>query len=305
MILTILLILLTCIVIFGLLPSNSLLLVAALFSIGAGPLVYRGGGKDIDSFISHLIAENQNIEEGDSSSLFPSGRDPNDDIIRLKEIENFLLENEEIYKKRLNLPIAGNISYMLNLDEINEVLKNKVHTLMNMGKIVHQTNFHITEWYDRPSTNLTRIWGADYIKNLIEESNNTTFDVPEYIIVLENDAKALECSITCMNDKTPMITDLLNGKIYFKKIEGECVANNLRSNMFLNNIGYVDMNGDNCNIIQDSNGINWIVDTEFSAFDFTKLLKSSKQRDIVEFLWLKFRYLYANDTFKVELSIPV
>lgn len=174
--------------------------------------------------------------------------------------------------------VSGGISYAMTIDEMREVAKQKFQALKDQDKIITprefeaiKNNYHEVE---PQHTDLTRVWGADYLKKRFTENNTQNFDVPDYVIVTEN-PNHLKIELNLANSENPRISALKNGHIYFQRIEGTPIANTVGHN--IKSTGYADFatgghdQQKNRNILKDNtSGINYVVDTEIKSFAFER-----------------------------------
>lgn len=191
------------------------------------------------------------------------------------------ISNPDVIKAYSQDPLAqvsGGISYAMTIDEMKEVAKQKFQALKTEGKIITprefeaiKNNYHEVE---PQHTDLTRVWGADYLKKRFAENNTQNFDVPDYVIVTEN-PNHLKIELNLANTENPRISALKNGHIYFQRIEGRPIANVVGHNIKFT--GYADFatgghdQQKNRNILEDSaSGINYVVDTEIKSFSFDR-----------------------------------
>lgn len=190
----------------------------------------------------------------------------------LEDYMNFE-ENLNIIRKKPRASF-GEINYGMTLEEIKQKLWEKFKEFKKEGLIITHEEFEKIKdnYFNKPSQDLTRIWGADYLKNKINQSEylKSKYAVPNYIIVANN----LNHLIIRLdfNQNFPIATALKNAEIYFEKISGPHVASwyslATKDIGISSGIGYDDFS-DPGNIIFDSkSGKFYIVDTEFKSFKF-------------------------------------
>jgi hypothetical protein len=201
--------------------------------------------------------------------------------------EKLLYNQPTLAEKIRQSPItklSGGISYFMSLDEIKKVAQNAMQQLKDQGKIITPAQFQEIEqayhFVSPQHTDLTRIWGANYLKAFFIEHHKSGFDVPDYVIVTE-DPQRIELTLNLANtrESTPIIAHLSNSKIYFKKIDGVPNGTSATGDQ-IKASGYTDYKtGDKQkerNIIHSfSNGINYVVDTEIKSFNATLPLKGT------------------------------
>jgi hypothetical protein len=151
---------------------------------------------------------------------------------------------------------------------------------------------------------LTRIWGVEYLKKKFNENQNlnSRYGVPDYVIVADN-PNELRINLYFGNETYPMPRYLENAKIYFEKISGKKVASDCRS--ALTPVGYDDFS-DEGNIIEDSTGKRYVVDTEAKSFAYYPI--EGELYQVLKYGSAKFRDLnedmmkYSNYEFDIDLS---
>lgn len=153
---------------------------------------------------------------------------------------------------------TGGLTYTMSPEEIQQTLTKKLTDLYKKGRIVTKEQFEQMdkdEWFWR-GTNLTRVWGAQHLRNKGYKS-------PEHLLVVDNlddiqlQIKLLECF--------PVAFTLLNGTIYAKKIDGTPAAFMFTYDKeFQDKTLYSDLAKDN-NILRAHDGF-YIVDTEYKSF---------------------------------------
>ena len=183
------------------------------------------------------------------------------------------------YKKRarksIHFCVCGHIDYFMTPSEVVDAVKKRFAGIEKNGKIISKNEFEkIREGYVfgmRISTqDLSRIWGIEYIREKMRESKEIggIFDVPDYVIVVDDLEKGFTVSISSFR-QYPVVNYLSkNAKIYFKKIIGSRVANCLpeKVHRLAFKIGYRDFN-DPGNIIKcEKTGKFYIVYTEEKSF---------------------------------------
>lgn len=234
-------------------------------------------------------------------------------------------EYEGHLEKIQHIPQAsmwGGINFTMTLNEMKEKIQEKFIAMKNYGLIISIEEFEeIKHQYYRshrcPHTNLTRIWGADYLKEKIEASSKLRerYEAPDYIIVADDPDK-IDMTLYFGDVYCPIVDTLKNAKIYFKKIKGSGVAS--RSQMFLKDIGIESKIGyddfsDCGNIIQQYQllgteckpGKYCIVDTEQRSFNQDYILKQYwwKLPLILEYAQKRFNHL--NPTKRGEITYEI
>ncbi len=179
----------------------------------------------------------------------------------------------------------GDMNYAMTLKEMEQIVKNKFDAMKQKGLIISKEEFekikksyYIDNTHRDQLTDLTRIWGAKYLKEKINKSDKLhgQYDVPDYIIVADNPEK-INVELW-FGENFPTAGRLKNAKIFFKNIEGAPIGCN--PSVFddigpRSAVGYADLSLDNSvwtarhceNVIKDTvSGINYIVDTESRSF---------------------------------------
>ncbi len=192
--------------------------------------------------------------------------------------------------------VWGGINYGMTLEEMKQKIKATFSEMKNNGLIMSKDQFEkIKDRYflKYPRTNLTRVWGSEYLKKKInaDPGLSKSFDVPGYIIVVDDPDK-ISVKISFSEPIFPIVKQLNNGEIYFEKIEGKGIA--VKGSPLeryigrASGIGYVDF-GDPGNIIEQEGTQKWyVVDTEYNSFD---IKIDSYLREILEYASERFKYL--------------
>lgn len=214
-----------------------------------------------------------------SDWVIPYTNDQNYISAKLADLIEEYREYEANLKSISQNPIAsvmGAINYSMNFTELKQIVKEQFKAMKQRGLIISQADFEKIKdlYFNLKHIDLTRIWGAEYLKNKINHSVYLTskYNVPDYIIVLD-DPNHIKINLSFFTRLFPIPLNLENGSIYFKHISGESVA--LRDNSTMLNdlglesgIGFEDFSKPG-NVIQDSEtGILYIIDTEFRSFKF-------------------------------------
>jgi len=201
------------------------------------------------------------------SNLFNNLETNQGSFDNLKDKSNKILQENQIYE------VAGNLHYLMTHDEIKATIS---ESLKNVRKFTSYefNQLDSNEWFECKSTNVSRILGANYLKKKFRNENIITLDVPEFIIVIENynENKPLKIKIH-LDSSFPIATSIFDVKIYSRKIIGDPVAIKYTNNSTLKDCGYVDLLGDNGNIIRDHLGIAHVVDTESNSFDIKNVME--------------------------------
>lgn len=187
---------------------------------------------------------------------------------RIQRVKDFY----PLYEKNLtdfrylfqNYEMAGSINYFMSVKEIIEVVKAKFKNMYRKGQIITKQQFaekDQSKWFRRARTDLTRIWGAEYLARKFKENNKTGYKVPEYSIVVD-DLKKIQVILYMGNLCFPFISEIGNGEIIAEKIEGTEIA---VKGQDLIGFGYTDYSAPG-NVIMNKEGIIYPVDTEYNSF---------------------------------------
>ncbi len=185
-------------------------------------------------------------------------------------------DNWDTYKKKLDGEkhwakqlIGGNFNYAMTLDEIKQIIKDKFVAMKRKGLIISKDEYEKikSSYINRPSTNLTRIWGADWLKTGIELHKNKDYDVPGYKIVSCN-PNSINVILFIGNARFPIAARLKEAFIDFVKIIGPPAGSG--PHPLPRKLGYVDLGASlakAANIRKEtSTGKYYIVDTEMKSF---------------------------------------
>lgn len=279
------------------------------------------------SEIYEIIAQQDTLDEEESSeeSDLPDSlkkKKMNDEdaekhyqklVKKYKRYENKLKNVKDLYVAS----IWGGIDYTMSLDEMKERTKEIFAILKKNNLIISKEDFQTVKhnYYipAKPQADLTRIWGAEYLKGQIKQSQELqeSYDVPSYIIVAEN-PNDIEVQLYLGDEYCPVVRQLTNAKIYFEKIDGRTFSTPKRlADACSEAIGhesgicYVDF-ADKGNIIIKK-GKYFIVDTEHNSFDYNHMLKlcSPKLPNILRYAWKKFKYINAINDYWYAYTIDL
>jgi len=184
----------------------------------------------------------------------------------------------------LSYPVAGGLSYVMSLEEINHTIESKFRKMRKERRILTRPEFDKykrDEWFHKPGSNLTRIWGAEYLAEKFKKKPH--FKVPDYIIVVE-DLKNLNIRV-CWGKCFPIISKV-RGDIYARKIDGKPSQPDV-------GFGFDDYTGPN--VLKTDDGTYYVIDTEYRSFykaapekeiykqvkDWPRLCESLKNRFMV------------------------
>ena len=165
--------------------------------------------------------------------------------------------------------LMGSINYGMSWDEIEKKVTKMFTRMRENGSIVTKKEFEKikNQYYDLERDDISRIWGADYLKRAISQDPELSqYDVPDYVIVLD-DLKTVTIYIKFDESwNVPAISTIRAGgsrpKIYFKSISGKNVTS---QSTVLKKIGFNDFLGEN--VIEDATTKKrYIIDTETGSF---------------------------------------
>lgn len=220
------------------------------------------------------------------------------------EIEKWVRENSD---KIPSWQVAGPLNYGMSHEQMKDVITKKFKEMAFSGNLM--TNEQLTLNHNReifyPTTgrggnNLTRIWGAEFLKsNLIDDK---TLNAAEHFLIVDDSASEIEVQV--WHNEYPYVSIVNNAHILSQKIEGVRKAGEYRSSEKLDELRYRDFN-DPGNIICDSKGKGWVVDTEWKSFDSPKL--NDRSYRIQNYLKKRFEVLSGENysclqTFKISVS---
>lgn len=193
----------------------------------------------------------------------------------------------------------GGINYTMTLTEMQQKVEEKFNELKKNKLILSKDQFEpIKDKYFLPRSNLTRVWGTDYLRSKINFSEmlRNKYDVPNYVIVLDNPNKA-SVNISFENEYFPQVFEVENGSIYFEKIMGTGISSwacpAVQDIGTKSGIGYNDFSDAGNIIMQEGTNKNYIVDTEEKSFKIRSLTIN-----LLVYAWTRFRHLYSPDTFE-------
>lgn len=173
-----------------------------------------------------------------------------------RKYENKLKKHPEIKNQFPRYQIAGNTSYFMTLEELKNHISIWLKHMRQQHQLITRAEFakmNQSQWYPKTS-NLTRIFGAEYLKNMLRDPS---IRVPKYLIVVDN---MQDIRIEIKWDFCFPIIKNINGELYAEHIIGTGVAGKK-----LIGYGYTDYSAPE-NILMDSHGIYYVVDTEYKSF---------------------------------------
>ena len=221
------------------------------------------------------------------------------------KIEKWVRENSD---KVPSWQVAGPLNYGMSLEQMKDVITNKFKEMAFSGNLLTDeqlTTNHNRETFfptsGRGGNNLTRIWGSEFLKsNLIDDE---TLNAAEHFLIVDDSASEIEVQV--WHNIYPYVSIVSNAHILSKKIEGVRTAWEYRLSSKLDELRYRDFT-DPGNIICDSKGKGWVVDTELKSFDPPKL---NRNANIVQnYLKNRFEVLSGEkygllyQTFKISVS---
>lgn len=228
-----------------------------------------------------------------------------------KKKKKYTALEEKIRSESVSIPswpVAGPLNYGMTLEKMKEVITNKFMEMANSGHLISekQLGTYIRESFYPPDKkggdNLTRIWGAEFLVSNLQHEK--AINAPEHFLIIED--PSLEIEIQVWHGPYPYLSIVKkNGYVLSKKIEGEPKALEYRCSTDLAKLKYKDF-GDIGNVIKDSKGTGWVVDTELKSFDPPKLSRESASmqnyaRKRFEVL-AKEEFFSLFQTFKISVS---
>lgn len=229
-------------------------------------------------------------------------------VENIRESEHVVFYKEQLKKYRkyeidvitlCDHPFAlamGGINSVMTFEEMKTKIKQKFQAMKELGLIITSVDFEKikNDYYPLPRTNLTRIWCADYLKNESKAFSalNNHYDVPGYIIVLNDPDQETIKLKWFFSDLFPLAQEIQNACIYFKEVKGKGAANPRNEKLVRDigpesEIGFTDF-GDLENIIKENEtGKYYIVDTELKSFKFS--IKGDLLRQMI---YARYRFVF-------------
>ncbi len=295
--------------------------IKTIMLIGGILVLYTGCGhfqtpekKSIYEILAQRDAQAQVIEDREllyKGMPFNEDEEYNKEYNRLVVLYKDFEDNLEEFKDSLEswswATLFCGINYIMTLDEMKKKVEVKFREMKNKGLIVSRDEFEKIEkiyFTEKPSDNLSRIWGGEYLKGKINESKylQEKYDVPNYVIVADDDPDHIKVKLYFGNLMFPMPTSLKNASVYFIKIVGTPSALLVKDD--LSPIGFTDFS-DPGNIIRDKKtGKYYVIDTEFKSFE--PKIKSSRMYNMLIYTRKRFRHLnnnIHNYIYDIDLSV--
>lgn len=229
---------------------------------------------------------------------------PIEKFIQSEEIgvsENEISQNREIVP---SWPVAGPLHYGMSLEEMDETIQKKFQELATQGRLIREgtlnnnrSSFH-PPMDKQADNNLTRIWGAEFLKRGLQE--DSALKVADHFLVIEEEATEIEVQV--WRGEYPCLSIVRNAYIVSQKIIGQQKSKMFSHSTSLDRLQYRDFS-DPGNILQDCNGIGWIVDTEAKSFDLPCLDEQASR--VLSYAKNRFEALYGRKlyrTFKIPVS---
>lgn len=182
------------------------------------------------------------------------------------KIENWVRENKG------QVPaweVSGPLNFSMTREEMKESITKKLKGLIEEGKLMEEHPFNSTHDRntffpspERKCTDLTRLWGSEFLKSQLTDS--TTFRTPQNFLIINNGAVDIELRVWSAGPYLSL-SSIDNGYIIAEKIEGSPCARDYITALELKKPLYVDFTGID-NILRDDKGKAWVVDTEQKSF---------------------------------------
>lgn len=226
------------------------------------------------------------------------------EFIKIKDGLDYILENNYLLK------IKGGIHLAMDYNEIIQIIRNKLLNFRKNKLLITEEEFKKideTKWYER-GNNLTRVWGAEYLKYMFIKDSISDFSVPEYMIVVNN-LDDIRIQITTPLNDLPCICKILTGSIY-----GTNIIDGIRSGddpyvkgTLKHKYNFNDFAPSN---VLSKNGILYVVDTEMKSFNIELPELLIANRDVLGYLHKRFMVInrqnfleYDNDAFTIRITI--
>lgn len=222
--------------------------------------------------------------------------------------ERFYLKNEEWIRENSDkIPlwqVTGPLNYGMSLEQMQDVITNKFKEMAFSGNLMTEEqlkNYDRETFYpttQRGGDNLTRIWGAEFLKSNLIDSK--TLNAAEHFLIVDDFASEIEVQVGL--NEYPILYFVRNAHVLSQKIEGDEASSKYSCSGKLAKLGYKDYQ-DPGNIICDSKGTGWVVDTEWKSFDKPELDRTSEQ--FQEYLKKRFEVLSGVKTSFLTFKISV
>jgi hypothetical protein len=281
-------------------------------------------GGNSDSIISIILNQDRKSLEFRNRKINEAKNKYTDPFFKPKiiDIDKELLEKEKKYKEwELEFPIIkealdlkaeneyliqirGGIHLAMDFDEILKRIKNKLFNLRKNKLLITGEEFEEldkSKWLLK-GKDLSRIWGAEYLKNMFRRDKNSNFSTPEYIIVVD-DLYDIRVKINTPADGLPCVNSIESGLIYATKIIGVRMADDSVVKNTLEKYGYYDFK-DIGNVLMNSDGKTtyYVVDTEIKSFDLKLPYPLEEYRDLLEYLRKRFIVINSQDFLEYDDS---
>ena len=231
-------------------------------------------------------------------------------IKKFREYERDWEQYKETLKDTfpLFMALTGGLNYAMTLDEIKEIVKEKFVTMNHKRLVISRDEYERSKdkFFDFPRLNLTRIWGAQYLKKSIDEGGVKGYNTPGYVIVTDN-PEAIRIKVSFDSDMAPVIDSLEDRKafIVFEKIEGSPVGD---SSDLLRRFEYVDLGPEmrkRYNVLEKKGtGIRYVVDTDPGSFKYEAYTEGRLAEDsFAYYAFKKFRHL--NNLRRINIMVDV
>lgn len=126
----------------------------------------------------------------------------------------------QIHPSQFSWQVAGPLNYTMSIEKMKLTIENKFREMASIGTLMRESYFN--EKHDRSSfypieskgdTNLTRIWGAEFLKSHIADGGN--LNVADHFLIIKDSEKEIEVEVSYL--EYPTIEKINNGYVLSKK----------------------------------------------------------------------------------------
>lgn len=193
--------------------------------------------------------------------------------------QSYLIIEEQLRNDKAppSWDVAGGLDWGMSLEEMQASITEKFVQMAAGGRVLTEKSFKDQArktFYPLTGpglTNLTRIWGADFLKQNFTDVS--TLKAVENYLVINDSVTEIEIRLVRGHSLVsefpmnyPVISTIENAGVFSKIISGEPKASSYRSSPTLARLQYADF-ADPGNIREDIDGIGWVIDTEIKSFN--------------------------------------